>query len=102
MPPRKRRTQRESGGFSDEARERAWRAVRAFNKLTNGLNTYARAVTGNPNVRVKSTHTVSNTDGKTIWIRPPITLGDDTKHDRSVCSERGENFRQLCPACDVR
>lgn len=87
---------------SDEERSRAWRAVKEFRKLSVGLNAYARAVTGNRDVKVIATDGTTATDGVRIFVRPPIELGDATPHDKSLCDRRGDNKRQLCKACDVR
>lgn len=87
----------------DKKNEQAWRAVQEFGKMKGSLTSFARTMTGNPKVQVKGIHGVSNTDGRNqIEVSIPIELGDATKHDRTYCNKRGDNFRQLCKACDIR
>jgi len=82
---------------------RAQKALAAFRTMQPGLTSYARAVTGEPAVRIQVTAGFPHTDGTTIFYRPPLSLADDTKHDRSVCDKRDDvTLQQLCPACRVR
>lgn len=83
---------------TDPIRDQAWRAVQQFNKLTPTLNSFVRSLTGNPKLTVRAGKT-TETDNKTIWIRPPLALGENISHDRMVCDERGEGRISLCPAC---
>lgn len=80
----------------------AWRAVQQFNTMLPTLSAFARIMTGNPKVTVKAGKYGSQTDGTNIWISPPIELGDDVKHDSTLCDYRDENKRRRCEACDVR
>lgn len=85
--------------------ERAVAAVKAFKAMLPGLNAYVRALTGRPSVRVQlgeRSAAMSETDGKTITMRPPIALGDKTPHRKSLCDRRDENLQQMCPACRIR
>lgn len=87
-----------------ERTERARRAVAAFRRMQPMLNNYARTFTGNPRVSVE-VHASSNgaTDGRKIYFRPPISLGDDHKHTRKLCDKRDpETLAQLCRACELR
>jgi hypothetical protein len=114
MPPRAKvnRTQRVKQRMQNptaeelaqrERYERAWRATRAFNKLIPQLTSYVRAVARDSSLRVQATAGVTCTDGRTVYIRPPLSLGDDIKHVKSDCNERDKvTRRQLCPACDSR
>lgn len=83
---------------------RARRAVAAFRRMQPMLNNYARAFTGNPRITVEL-HASSNgaTDGKKIFYRPPIALGDEHKHAKKLCDKRDEDtLAQLCRACELR
>lgn len=81
---------------------RAWTATRKLNTMLPMLERYARAVLRDPNVQVHATHKMSSyTDGKNVYIQPPMKLGDNLVHAVGSCGTRGENKRLVCPACDV-
>lgn len=80
---------------------RAWAATRKLNLMLPMLERYARAVLRDPKVQVHSTARASYTDGKNIYIQPPMRLGDNMPHMVGSCGIRGENKRLICPACDV-
>ena len=84
--------------------DRARAAVKVFHRMQPSLTAYARALTGRPDVRVvMSADSNGHTDGKKIFYRPPLALGDNTPHERRLCDRRdSETLRQMCPACDVR
>jgi hypothetical protein len=87
----------------NDQQEKAWRAVQEFAKMKPTLTSFARTMTGNPKVKVSGTHKGSSTDGfNDISVGIPMGLGDNTKHDRTYCNKRGDNFRQMCRACDIR
>lgn len=92
------------GASESELRdERARRAVKAFRALQPGLTGYARAITGRKDVQVELASGTPRTDGKKIYFRPPIALGDLTPHVRGLCDTRNRVTRvQLCPACKIR
>lgn len=77
-------------------RDRAVQSVVRFRRMVPGLQRYARKVTGNPTLKVVP-HSSSMTDGKTIFILPPIELGDDARHN-GLCNDY-EFDVCLCPAC---
>lgn len=86
-----------------ERDERAKRAVSVFRAMQPGLTGYARAMTGNQKLTVEITEQGGSTDGKKIYFKPPIALGDMTPHNRSLCDKRDrESLHLLCPACRVR
>lgn len=78
--------------------KRAWASVQKFNKMTSTLTSFARALTGNPRIIVKAGPN-TQTDGNTIWIRPPLALGDPEIHDKQICGERDHNRALICEAC---
>lgn len=89
--------------YNDGVRERrqlAAKAVRRFNTMIPALQSYARAETGNPQLKIQAGAN-SQTDGKTITIAPPMELGLPQKHNRLVCDER-EFGLLICPACASR
>lgn len=98
------RGRRAAKPVSDEQRalnERAWRAVRAFNRLIPQLRTYVRAIANDRNLQVQATDGETRTDGRTVYIRPPLKLGDEIPHEKAKCLNRDPiTRRQLCPACD--
>lgn len=67
------------------------------------LNGYARSLTGKPKIRIELSETPgARTNGDTIFIRPPMSLGDNTPHERTLCDRRDENRQNRCPACAAR
>lgn len=88
--------------YTPEARHTA--AVRAFQSLLPTLTGYARAISGDPKVRVELTSELnSHTDGKVIYFRPPSVLGDSFKHVRDNCGKRdSESLELVCPECKRR
>lgn len=89
--------------ISTEVDEKARRAVRAFRALQPTLTAYARVLTKRRDVAVEmATRDNGSTDGKRIFYRPPIELGDDASHERRLCDRRDENRQPLCPACRIR
>jgi len=95
-----------TGGGATTAQDtdqKARAAVRAFRHLQPTLSSYARILTGKPNVRVEISGTSNGmTDGSRIFFRPPLALGDNTPHNRRLCDKRNDSWQQLCPACRVR
>lgn len=88
---------------TDERNERARRAVKNFRAMQFTLTGYARALTGRKDVSVELATGVPRTDGKKIYFKPPMALGDNTPHQRMRCDKRdSETLVQLCPACEVR
>lgn len=79
--------------------ERARRAADRFRRDLMKYRNYARVITRNPKIRVAMTTGTPCTDGQTIYLRPPIQLGDDIKHDRMTCGQRDERLQLICPAC---
>jgi hypothetical protein len=90
------------GGVQSGDSDKARRAIAAFRKLQPTLSAYARALTGKPAIKVVMSADGGKTDAKSIYYRPPLALGDDTRHQRELCMKRGDDLSQLCPACRVR
>lgn len=90
--------------LADQTREqRAWNAIKEFNKLTPTLTSFARALTGDSKVVVRAHPTQSMTDGRVIHIAPPIAFGDRLDHQRPLCETRDPVTRiKLCLACAAR
>jgi hypothetical protein len=88
----------------DDRSEKARRAVENFRRMQPMLNNYARVFTGNPRISVEvSAMNNGATDGKKIWFRPPIALGENHKHNKKLCDRRDrETHLQLCEACAIR
>lgn len=86
-----------------ERTEKARRAVTAFRKMQPTLSAFARALTKRSDVQVVMDSGSPRTDGKSIYFRPPIALGEDHKHQRNLCERRDkETLLLLCPACAAR
>lgn len=88
--------------FTDQQRQEAWDAISALKGLMPQLRHFARMITGNPKVDVVVTTQTPYTKGNMIHIRPPLGLGRNHAHSRSVCGKRGEDGKQQCRACRVR
>ena len=87
---------------TDNLNERAQRAVKVFRSMQFSLTSYARAITGQQNVKVEVGKAGAYTDGNIIYFQPPIRLGDDLQHDRLVCDQRNKDGLLICEACSVR
>ena len=49
------------------------------------LTSYARVLTKRTDVRIEmAARDNGSTDGKRIFYRPPIALGDNTSHERAI------------------
>lgn len=79
--------------------DKAWRAVTRFRALVPTLGAFARALTGNPKTTVKIVKAGAYSDGDTIYLAPPISLGEDVFHDRMICGMRDENLQHMCEGC---
>ncbi len=90
-------------GLTNEQRnERAQLAVKNFRSMQRSLTGFARALTGKKDVRVELDTGAPRTDGSRIFFRPPLGLGVNATHTRSLCDKRDENVRLLCEACRIR
>lgn len=97
-----RQQARQADAKRKEMQGRAWRATRAFNQMVPQLTSYVRAVAGDKSLVVRATAGITRTDGRVVWIRPPLRLGDEIKHEKAKCSTRSKvTYRQECPACDL-
>ena len=77
--------------------EKARAAVRVFRGMQPTLSAFARNLTGVNTVRVEMSATSNgHTDGKVIYFRPPIALGDMRPHDRNLSHPGGLGRRQCC------
>ena len=91
------------GVNTDDRNEQARRAVKAFRSLQPTLTAYARVLTKRDDVRVEmAARDNGSTDGKRIFYRPPIGLGNSTPHERMLCDRRDEFLQPKCPACAIR
>lgn len=77
--------------------DRAAVAVREMTAMLPNLTGYVRALTGRRDAVVKI-GTVTCTDGKVVYLRPPMALADPKVHDRRLCDRR-DGARLRCPAC---
>lgn len=79
--------------------DKAWRATQKFRTLLPMLNSFARALSGNPSIRVEVVEAGCYSDANTIYMAPPIGLGEEVRHIRSLCDRRDENLQHTCLAC---
>jgi hypothetical protein len=82
--------------------ERARAAIEHFYRIRPNLEAFARVFTGNPKMTIVPTHGASATDGKRIWVRVGIELGDKYPHVRDLCDKRDAREQLICQACLVR
>lgn len=86
-----------------ERDEQARKAVKNFRALQPTLTSYAKMLTKRTDVRVEmAARDNGSTDGKRIFYRPPLALGDTTPHVRKLCDKRDDALQQKCPACKRR
>lgn len=92
----------ETGALSDRD-ARARKAIQAFRALQPVLSAYATALSGRRVSVIMDAVSNGKTDGKNIYYRPPIALGDPTLHDSLKCDRRDRvSNLVLCPACAIR
>ncbi|QDK02037.1 hypothetical protein SEA_GIBBLES_78 [Gordonia phage Gibbles] len=83
--------------MNETKEERAVRVVKEFNRIRPSLSSFASSLAGK-RVEVKA-GPVTQTDGKTIFLTPPLTLAHKPEHVRNLCYQRGDDHRELCPGC---
>lgn len=77
-------------------------ARRAITEARRHLSTwekFARVISRNPKLQMVLSATDNKTDGKKIWIKVPVELGESLYHDRALCGKRDEDKIQRCPSC---
>lgn len=80
--------------------ERAFRAAKRMTAMLPTLEGFARALTQRPDAKVRMRRGTPCTDGTTIYLRPPIELGDDLSHVGGIgCGRRGDDLIYTCPRC---
>lgn len=80
----------------------AVKAVANFKRMIPSLEGFATALAGKP-LRIAPSSDGTYSDGRTLHIRPPYTLGtDEVPHTRSLCGTRDTEGFALCPACERR
>lgn len=87
---------------TDPQVQHAKRALIATRRQAQGMTGLARALTKNPDIKVevRADIEVSQTDGRSILIKPDWALGAQVDHDRRLCGDWDEETElQLCPAC---
>lgn len=77
-------------------KKQAEAAVRKFQRMIPALRSHARKVSGNPALILKAGPN-SLTDGKTIWVEPPLKLGLPQRHN-GMCNTKADGM-SVCPAC---
>ena len=86
--------------MTTDLHDRIATALTAMEPMLPKLSAYASSLSGRP-VRVEAGST-TQTDGRTIWIRPPLALADAPEDVRNLCGVRDDNGALRCPACSVR
>ncbi|USH45088.1 CobT-like cobalamin biosynthesis protein [Gordonia phage Camerico] len=86
-----------------EPEQIAYRATQEFMRLAPQLTRYARALskatTGKENGVTVTIGKNTYTNGKKIFIRPPMELANYAEHDTKLCEQRDETGALTCPAC---
>jgi len=77
-------------------------AIKNLSKMLPQLTAHARTLTNNPKVKVKVGRELSYTDGKEIFIRPPLALAGKRKHEAGLCDSYDELGRSRCSWCHTR
>jgi hypothetical protein len=84
----------------DATQERARLAVTRARKRVPQWQSFARMISRNPKLRLELNAVGCRTDGKTVWVKVPMSLGDDLRHDRKNCKRRDPGNKQLvCDSC---
>lgn len=91
-----------SDDASYELLERIRRTATVFNEMRPGLEGFARALTKVPGMRIRLVWGTSYTDGKDIYIQPPLILGDVKGHALSLCDRRNGYGESMCKTCATR
>jgi len=105
VPPDVNRIIKGLKGVSDEVDQRSREATRIFNEsILPVCQAFVDALLPGKGVKVVAYGGTPCTDGKTIYLRPPIELADKTPHLRgSKCDEIDPvTYLPVCPACVVR
>lgn len=76
-------------------------SMEALRPMLPMLTGYARAMTDDPAVVVEI-GPKTQTDGKRIFIRPPLALAELGEHERTLCGQRGQYGVLACPTCAER
>ena len=80
-------------------------AMRAMDRLVPALEAAAKAITGNPDMKVRSFRDSGGQGGGSvdkeglIMLAPPITLKDIPRHSRQLCASADADGTPLCLAC---
>jgi Cobalamin biosynthesis protein CobT VWA domain len=77
------------------------RAISQLRKQLPQLRLYARNMTGNPKLKLVPA-AQSQTDGNTIYLRPPTSLGAKQVHTQGMCDLTDSAGTSLCAACATR
>jgi hypothetical protein len=86
----------------DPSLERIMRAVKVFRLMIDRKYLpLLRAVTGKRSLKVVPTNGRCSTDGKTVYLPVPPSLGDTLNHNKDVCGLRDEDLILKCDACRV-
>jgi hypothetical protein len=85
--------------YMTEVEARAHRAVRQAQKMLPGWRSLVRVLARDQKLAVVLSATASKTDGKTVHIKVPPTLGDTMKHEPELCGQRDEIGKPMCLAC---
>lgn len=84
-----------------ERHERARKAYIEARKLMRDWRSLARMLARDQSIELELTPTRTETNGKTIYIKVPMELGNDSTHQISQCGQRGEDLVLTCPRCAV-
>lgn len=86
---------------TDERRQWARLAAQRFRAERYRWQADAQMMTRNPRLKLEPTSGTPRTDGKTIYLRVPIELGNPAKHDKKLCGKRADDLVHLCEVCAV-
>ncbi|ANA86143.1 cobalamin biosynthesis protein [Gordonia phage Kvothe] len=77
------------------------RAIGNLRSMLPQLQVYARDMTGNKKLKL-AVGSQSQTDGDTIWLRPPMSLAYTKRHRPTLCRVYDALGTSLCPSCADR
>jgi len=74
-------------------------ALEAANRMRPQMLSFVRSITRDRKMKLEFCGDGSKTDGETVWLTPPLSLGRHRTHRRTECSEYDEQGVSLCQAC---
>ncbi|AKC02919.1 cobalamin biosynthesis protein [Gordonia phage Gmala1] len=94
-----------NGQYVTKSQLNAEKAIKEFRRISTDLTRFANAAAKAAGVKRPNFQVVAGkntaTDGKKIYVRPPVSLARNTQHDYTICEIRDEKTGlMICEACE--